>query len=101
MASQIHESDIGTKLVITVKDNGSVVDISSASSLTIFIKKPNGTILTRTGTLETDGTDGKMYYIVVAGDLDAAGVYKIQGRVVLTSGTFSTSTANFKVHCNL
>ena len=87
--------------MITVKDNGSVVDISSASSLTIFIKKPNGTILTRTGTLETDGTDGKMYYIVVAGDLDAAGVYKIQGRVVLTSGTFSTSTANFKVHCNL
>ncbi len=101
MTSQIHQSDIGTKLLITVKDGGSVVDISSASSLIILIKKPDGTILTRTGVLETDGTDGKMYYIVVAGDLDAAGVYKIQGRVALSSGTFSTSTANFKVHCNL
>ena len=53
MASEIHEGDIGTKLLVTVTDDGSVVDISSASSLSIFIRKPNGTILTRTGVLET------------------------------------------------
>lgn len=101
MSSQIHAGDVGTKLIVTVKDNGSVVDISSASVLSIFIKKPNGTILSRSGTLETDGTDGKMYYIVSAGDLDVAGNYKIQGQVALSSGTFSTSTATFKVQCNL
>jgi len=101
MASEIHEGDIGTKLLITVTDDGSIVDISSASSLSIYIKKPDGTILTRTGVLETDGTDGKMYYITVAGDLDRAGNYKIQGKVVLPSGSYYTSTATFKVHCNL
>lgn len=101
MASYIHEGDIGTKLLITIKDDGSVVDISSASSLSIFIKRPDGTMLTRAGTLETDGTDGKIYYIVVAGDLNDAGLYKIQAQVILTSGTFYSSTANFKVHCNL
>ena len=101
MANEIHEGDIGTKLLITVKDDSVVVDISSASALSIFIRKPNGAILTRVGTLETDGTDGKMYYITVAGDLDAAGSYKIQGQVVLPSGSYSTSTATFKVHCNL
>jgi hypothetical protein len=101
MASYIHEGDIGTKLLITIKDDGSVVDISSASSLSIFIKRPDGTMLTRTGTLETDGTDGKIYYIIVAGDLNDAGLYKIQAQVILTSGTFYSSTANFKVHCNL
>jgi hypothetical protein len=101
MASEIHEGDIGTKLLVTVTDDGAVVDISSASALSIFIRKPNGTILTRVGTLETDGTDGKMYYITVAGDLDAAGSYKIQGQVVLPSGSYYTSTATFKVHCNL
>jgi len=101
MASYIHEGDIGTKLLITIKDDGSVVDISSASSLSIFIKRPDGTMLTRTGTLETDGTDGKIYYIVVAGDLNDAGLYKIQSQVILTSGTYYSSTANFKVHCNL
>lgn len=101
MASYIHEGDIGTKLLITMKDDGSVVDISSASSLSIFIKRPDGTMLTRSGTLETDGTDGKMYYIVVAGDLNDAGLYKIQAQVILTSGSFYSSTATFKVHCNL
>jgi len=101
MASEIHEDDVGTKLLITVTDDGSVVDISSASSLEIFIKKPAGTTLNRTGVLETDGTDGKMYYITVAGDLDAAGNYKIQGRVTVTAGSFYTSLATFKVHCNL
>ena len=101
MASQIHEGDIGTKLLITVTDDGQVVDISSATSLSIFIKKPDGTILTRVGVLETDGTDGKMYYITVSGDLDKAGSYKIQGQVVLPSGSYYTSTATFKVHCNL
>lgn len=101
MASEIHEGDIGTKLLITVTDDGSIVDISSASSLSIYIKKPNGSILTRTGLLETDGTDGKMYYITVAGDLDKAGNYKIQGKVILPSGSYFTSTATFKVHCNL
>lgn len=101
MASEIHEGDIGTKLLITVTDDGSIVDISGATTKDIFIKKPNGAILSRTGVLETDGTDGKMYYITIAGDLDVAGNYKIQGRVVLPAGSFYTSTATFKVHCNL
>lgn len=101
MASEIHEGDIGTKLLITITDDGEVVDISSASSLSIFIKKPNGTILSRAGTLETDGTDGKMYYITVVGDLDQAGVHKLQGHVTLLNGSYFTSTATFKVHCNL
>ena len=101
MASEIHEGDIGTKLLITVTDDGVVVDLSSATSLSIFIKKPDGTILTRVGVLETDGTDGKMYYITLTGELDAAGGYKIQGLVVIPSGSYYTSTSTFKVHCNL
>jgi hypothetical protein len=101
MASEIHENDVGTKLLVTITDDGQVVDISSALALSIFIRKPDGTILNRTGTLETDGTDGKMYYLTVAGDLDVAGTYKLQGQVVLLTGSYYTNTANFKVHCNL
>ena len=101
MASEIHDGDIGTKLLVTITDNDVVVDISSASILSIFIKKPDGSILTRSGTLETNGTDGKMYYITVSGDINTAGLYKLQGRVTLSNGSFYTSTATFKVHCNL
>ena len=101
MASQIQEGDIGTKLLVTITDNDAIVNISSATSLSIFIKKPDGSILTRTGTRQTDGTDGKMYYATVSGDIDTAGSYKLQGHVTLSNGSFYTSTVTFKVHLNL
>jgi hypothetical protein len=102
MACNIHAEDVGTKLLITVTDCGTVVDISTATSLSIFIWKPDSTVLSRTGVLYTDGTDGKMYYATIAGDLDVAGSYKIQGKVGLLSGaTHSTSLSTFRVECNL
>jgi hypothetical protein len=101
MASEIHVDDIGTQLIMTVKDDGEVVDISGASTLTVVIKKPDGISYTKTGTLLTDGTDGNMYYTSVDGDFNVAGNYKIQGIVVLSNGTFYTSISSFKVFCNL
>tara|TARA_Y100001973_G_C5170882_1_gene319002 strand:+ start:293 stop:598 length:306 start_codon:yes stop_codon:yes gene_type:complete len=101
MASQVHQNDVGTKLLVTVTDNDSAVDISSATSLSIFLKQPDGDVLEKTATINTDGLDGKMYYLTVLGDLDKAGTYKIQGKVVISSGTFFTSISTFKVHCNL
>lgn len=102
MACNIHAGDVGTQLLITVTDCGTLVDISTATSLSIFIRKPDATILSRTGVLYTDGTDGKMYYATVAGDLDVAGSYKIQGKVGLASGAVhSTSLSTFRVECNL
>jgi hypothetical protein len=101
MASQIHKDDAGTKLLVTLTDDSVAVDISSATGLTIYIRQPDGTVLTRSGTLNGGGTDGKMYYLTVAGDLNAAGHYKIQGKVTLSSGTFYTSISAFKVHSNL
>jgi hypothetical protein len=101
MASQIHEGDLGTKLLVTITDDGVVVDLSDAISLSLFIKKPDGTVLNRVATLNSDGTDGKIKYITVSGDLDVAGVYKLQAKVALSSGSFYSSTDTFKVHCNL
>jgi hypothetical protein len=101
MASQIHVGDIGTTLIVTILEDGSVVDISSASSLQIIIKKPDATTLTKTGVFTTDGTDGKMQYVSIAGDFDQSGNYRIQGKVNLSSGNYSSSVGAFKVHCNL
>lgn len=101
MASEIHVGDVGTQLIMTVKDDGAVVDISSASSLTVILKKPDGQTYTKTGILLNDGTDGKMYYTSVNGDFNAAGSYKIQGIVGLSGGVYYTSISTFKVHCNL
>ena len=102
MSCEIHKGDVGTKMLVTVTDCDVAVDISTADYLSIFIKKPDGTILTRTGTLETDGTDGKMHYVIVSGDLDVAGSYKLQGRVVFSGlSSYYTSTATFRVERNL
>ena len=101
MAGQIHVGDIGTTLIVTILEDGSVVDISSASSLQIIIKKPDATTLTKTGVFTTDGTDGKMQYVSIAGDFDQSGNYRIQGKVDISGGTYSSSVGSFKVHCNL
>ena len=101
MASEIHVDDVGTRFLITVQDDGVAVDISTATARQINFKKPSSTVLNRAGSLFTDGTDGKMYYDAVAGDLDEAGDYKIQGKVTFPSGIYSTDVQIFKAHCNI
>ena len=101
-ANEIRVGDIGTQFKVTIKDGTSVVDISSATSTKqIILKKPDGTKLTNAATFSSDGTDGIMYYKTVDGDLDVPGVWILQGKVVITAGTFSTDVYSFKVHRNL
>ena len=100
-ANEVRVGDIGTRFKVTLKDGASVVSISSATTKQIILKKPDGTKLTKSATFSSDGTDGIMYYDTVSGDLDVAGVWKLQGKVVLTAGTFSTDIYSFKVHRNL
>lgn len=101
MASEIHVNDIGTRFLATIKDDGVVVDISTASSITMIFKKPDDEVVNKVGTLLNDGQDGQVYYDTLAGDLDEAGLYKLQAKVVLTAGTYYTDIYSFKVHCNL
>lgn len=101
MASEIHVNDIGTRFLLTIQESGSGVDISSASSISLIFKKPDDEVIYRSGILYTDGTDGKVYYDTISGDLDEAGQYKLQARVALPSGTYYTDIYNFITHCNL
>ena len=100
-ANEIHVNDVGTLFTITIKDGDSVVDISSATTRKIVIKKPSGTKLTYTTTFVSDGTDGKMKYNAVSGDLDETGTYKLQSYVIIGDGTFYTDITSFKVYRNL
>lgn len=101
MPSEIHVNDIGTKLLIIVYDGDDIVDLSAATAMSINIKKPDGTILTKTAELDTDGTDGGMRYYTLEGDFDVAGAYSIQGIVNIAGGTFHTDTQMFRVFNNL
>jgi hypothetical protein len=100
-ANEIHYNDIGTVLTITLKDGTSVVDISAATTYNIIFGKPDGTSVEQSGTFTTDGTDGKMYYTTVDGDLDQVGWWDIQAKIVDSSGTWRSDIGNFEVHANI
>ena len=100
-ANEIHVNDVGTQFLVTVTDGSSAVDISSATTKELIIKKPSGTKLTKATSFNTDGTDGKMQYSISYDDLYEAGSYKLQGKVVISDGTFYTDIHTFKVHRNL
>tara|TARA_Y100000034_G_C6819933_1_gene369157 strand:+ start:753 stop:1061 length:309 start_codon:yes stop_codon:yes gene_type:complete len=100
-ANEIHINDIGTIFTITVKDGSSTVNISSASTKQVILKKPSGTKLEKDAAFVTDGTDGQMKYTIVSGDLDETGTYKLQGYLVISDGTFYTDITSFKVYRNL
>jgi|TARA_R110000765_G_scaffold375515_1_gene466146 hypothetical protein len=100
-ANEIHINDIGTRFLVTITDGSSAVDVSSASTKQIIIKKPSGSKLTVAASFSSDGSDGKIYYNTASNDLDEAGSYKLQGKVIISDGTFYTDITGFKVHRNL
>lgn len=100
-ANEIHVDDVGTAFTLTIKDGDSAVNISTATTKKIIIKKPSGTKLTYNTAFVSDGSDGKMVYSAAAGDLDEAGTYKLQSYVIISDGTFYTDITSFKVYRNL
>ena len=103
MPSEIHQDDIGTRFLLTVKDGNDLVDISSATALEVDFRKPSDVVINRSANKFNDGSavSGVMYYDTVAGDIDEVGNYKLQGVVSLPSGIYHTDIHTFKAHCNL
>lgn len=102
-ANEVHLNDIGTVFELTMKDGDDVVDISGATTLEIHFEKPTTPISTvvKTASLKATGVDGVMYYVTVDGDLDTLGKWRVQGKVTLPTGTWSSDISTFKVHKNL
>ena len=103
-ANEIHIGDIGTVFEVTVSDNLVAIDLTLASVMQIIFVKPDATKtkVINAAARSTDGTDGKMRYVVtLASEIDIKGTWKIQGLVTLPSGTWSTDIGSFKVYENL
>jgi hypothetical protein len=100
-ANEIHLNDIGVQFLVTLKDDTEEVDISSATTKNFLFSKPSGELLTKAGTLSTDGTDGKLYYISASGDLNEIGTWKMQCNIVIGAYTWHSDVISFKVHRNI
>lgn len=101
ISNPLHITDSGTAITLLVTDDDTVVDLSTATGLTIILRQPDGTILTRTATLTTDGRDGQMEYISTNDDFSVPGSWKVQGFIEFGSNHWHTDITKFKVDSNL
>lgn len=99
--NEIRIGDIGTDFIGTIQDGSTVVDISGASVSNFVFFKPDETILEVTGSLVNDGTDGKLHYVSVTGNLNVCGKWRWQGIIRLGTSEWRTDIHEFKVHANL
>jgi len=99
---EIHVGDVGTSLRATIRNQADqVVDVSAADTLELRFVKPDRTRVTFTATLYSDGTDGIVEYITEADDLDQAGIWNIQGYVVISGAPKKSNIDEFRVFPNV
>lgn len=100
--NEIHIGDKGTVLRATIKDSGTAIDISSASSLYFIFKKPGGTAFTVTASYVNAGTDGSIQYTIpTTTTLDEAGKWQLQAKIEFSSTQFHSDIYEFTVFKNL
>jgi hypothetical protein len=100
MAQEVHLNDIGTVFRVTLLDGTTPVDVSTASVMSLHFKKgETGTVITKTATHFTDGTDGIIEYIAVPGDINEEGLWKIQAEITFPGGSrFAAEVGSFVVN---
>ena len=99
--NEIHLSDIGTTLRLTVYEGSSALDISSATTKQFKFKKPDGTTTTVDASFTLDGSDGNLQYIVGSGFLDQAGTWQVQVYLVLPTCQGHSDRKLFEVYGNI
>lgn len=104
MATEMHVGDDGIVLKFTIETATSPkvpIDVSASSSITLFLRKPSGTVLSRIPTFVTDGTDGKVQYVTTGNEIDTAGKWKLQLHVVFPTSDWYTAVQSLIVRPNL
>ena len=88
-----------TDFQLLAAKNGVAWDISGGT-VTLYLKKPDGTLLTKGATL-TSPTTGQADYICLTTDLDQDGDWVKQWKVVAGGLTMWTDEETFTVESNL
>jgi|LUMF01.1.fsa_nt_gb NRPS condensation-like uncharacterized protein len=91
------------KLRYTIKENGTAKNISSyTSERTLWLRRPDGTTVSKTLSFSSDGTDGKVEYQCASTDLDVKGEWESQVYLKASaSDVLSSSFVTFPVRDNL
>lgn len=99
LVKRIFLGDVGTVFEATITENGTAVDISSATAKQIIFERADGSLLTVSAAFKTDGTDGIIVYTTLVGNINILGMWGWRGKVTLSSGgPFSTEQKSFRVN---
>ena len=99
--NNIQVNAINLLIELELREGYSVLNISTATTKQIIIKKPNGTVITNTAGFTTDGEDGLIYYRTISGDLSVSGTYEVQGYIAMPTFTGYSTINTFEVYDNL
>lgn len=101
--NRIQVGNIGTRIRMKITDNGTPVDISTATVKKYYIRKPGAQSETElVAEFDFDGTDGWLAYDTVSGDLSVDGVYFIQAYVALPPDKqLRSKVEEFTVYANV
>ena len=97
--SKIYVGDVGTVIRLDTDPSGDAgIDLSSADTLKILVKKPDGTLDEWEATQYSDTT--QIQYITEEGDLDIKGTYKFQAYIAWDNpaSEHRGETASIKVY---
>jgi hypothetical protein len=75
-----------------------VLDISAATTKEIKFLKPDSTLVTKSASFVTNGTDGYIQYVATSGFLDVAGWWRMSAYIIQSGTAFSTDYTTFKVY---
>ena len=106
--NKLQLNDIGTTFVLTIVEGSTAdpcvlvpVNISSATAMTLEFGKPDGTTISRAAVLDSDGTDGKLKYVTVAGDIYQVGRWQVQAAATLGGWIGRSDIHQFLVAANV
>jgi len=85
---------LGVPIEATIIDpiTSAAADISAATTMEFHVRKPDATTDTWTAAFVTDGTDGQITYTTATGDIDQAGTWVFEARIVTASQDYRTVT---------
>lgn len=96
-------NDVGVRLIFTIVEDEVALNISAATTKTIYLKSP-ATDVAASGypaSFLLGGSGGQIYYDVGSGVLNTAGMWQAQGFVAISGGEYYTDIHKFRVDCNL
>lgn len=100
--TDIQLNDIGTEINITIKQDGTPVNLSDATNILLYCSPPNNTgTKIFEASIKTDGVDGNIYYVTGSSDFDVIGTWEMQVYVYFGANIFHSNIWKVKVLRNV